>query len=73
MSQQQILKILEKLGEREWIGTTELVKMIKLNRSTITRNLLSLREENMVHSRILRKTGSNNRELEHILTWEGRL
>ena len=73
MSQQQILKILKKLGESEWISTTELVKILNLARPSITENLKRLRKENIIHSRLIRKIGLGSRELEHTLTWEGRL
>jgi len=66
MSQHDILKVLRKLKENEWISTGKLVKKVKIGRSTIHSNLKKLRNSNDVVSR--RRRGNwRNIELEHKL------
>ena len=66
MSQGEVLKILRRLKENEWIGTTELVKIMKIGRSTIHTNLRKLRNSNDIVSR---RTNHKHHftELEHKL------
>lgn len=71
MSQGDIMKVLGKLGENEWISTTELTKLVRVNRSTVTSNLIKLRRYNEIESRRLHKQ-SQNASFEHRLTWEGK-
>lgn len=71
MSQGTILKILEKLGENEWITTRDLSKILKITTGTVTSNIIKLRKQNAVESQRT-KNMNYNREFEHRLTWEGR-
>lgn len=71
MSQGDIMKALGELDENEWISTTDLTKLLKINRSTITSNIIKLRRYNEIESRRLYKQAQNS-SYEHRLTWKGR-
>lgn len=70
MSQQKIMKILLKLGKNEWISTAELTKLIKINRSAVTSNLIKMRTYNEIESRQLKNKAIIT--FEHRLTLRGR-
>ena len=74
MSQQRIMKILLKLGKNDWISTTKLSKLLKVNRSAVTSNLKKMKTYNEIESRILKiKTKQHqSTSFEHRLTLRGR-
>lgn len=71
MGQNEIMRVLEKLDDNEWISSTELLKKTKCTRSTLSISLCKLRKFNEVESREMPNRGQNH-ELEHRLTWKGR-
>lgn len=74
MTQSEILKILKKLDENEWISTKELIKITKLGKSSLYSNISKLRQSGEVESRSIEIEGWGcNAQQEHRLTWEGRL
>ena len=71
MTQGDIMKILDKLHESKWISTTELAKILKINRGSITSNLKKLKTYNEIESMRILPKGQNTGQ-KHRLTWKGR-
>ncbi len=71
MSQARIVKVLEKLGESEWISTKQLAKILKINPGTVTTNLQKLRRYGEIESKRKELKGQSS-EREHRLTSRGR-
>ncbi len=71
MTQGDIMKILVKLDEDEWISTKDLAKILKINSHTVTANLLKMRAYNEAESRRM-PISTQNPQQEHRLTWKGR-
>ncbi len=66
MSQDEVLKVLNKLKENEWINTGELIEILDFERSSILSNLRGLRNSGEVVSRWTNYPWvGNSRQYEH--------
>ena len=71
MSQQEILKILEKLPKNAWITIKEVKKLLKRENSSINSNLKRMRDHGEVETR-RKRIKDNHFRNEHRLTDKGR-